>query len=171
MFEEEEVSIEALDDTTKDESIAFYLELRENFNEFYGESEEMDVFMYQHLFDYLGFFEEELEHYFNGVTNVLGDLTDEKTEELLQKYIVNFYRMSDEVKSSFSFYLEENLKTVEKEIPENKFNKLIREALIGIDIEDYRFILRHLLSLDDFECFSPVMLAFVHQLKRRVVFV
>ena len=37
MFEEEEVSIEALDDTAKDESIDFYLELRENFNEFYGE--------------------------------------------------------------------------------------------------------------------------------------
>ena len=68
MFEEDEVSIEALDDTAKDESINFYLELRENFNEFYGESEEIDVFMYQHLFDYLGFFEEELEHYFNGVT-------------------------------------------------------------------------------------------------------
>ena len=60
MFEEDEVSIEALDDTAKDESINFYLELRENFNEFYGESEEIAVFMYQHLFDYLGFFEEEL---------------------------------------------------------------------------------------------------------------
>lgn len=171
MFEEDEVSIEALDDTAKDESINFYLELRENFNEFYGESEEIDVFMYQHLFDYLGFFEEELEHYFNGVTNVLGDLTDEKTEELLQKYIVNFYRMADEVKASFSTYLEEHLKTVEKEIPEHTFNKLIREAIIGIEVEDYRFILRYLLSLDDFECNSPVMLAFVHQLKRRVVFV
>ena len=71
---------------------------------FMVKSEEIDVFMYQHLFDYLGFFEEELEHYFNGVTNVLGDLTDEKTEELLQKYIINFYRMADEVKVII-FYL------------------------------------------------------------------
>lgn len=158
------------EDDAKRESLEIYLSVRPEFNGHYGESKELDVLMYDHFYDYLGFFEDEFENFIAGVEEV-HPISEEELTTLANKFIINFYRMSDEVYNLFMVYLKEKLEEDNRELPIEKLEQLSRAAILGINPDDYRFVLSHLLSMDDFTCFDHVMLAYVHQLKRKLVFV
>ena len=169
--EEQESPFEDYEDNeAKRESLEVYLHARPNFNDAYGESKELDVLMYDHFYDYLGFFEEEFEAFLEGIGEI-HTISEEEVSLLANKFIINFYRMSDEVYNLFMVYLKEKLEEDDRELPTEKLEQLSRAAILGINPDDYRFVLTHLLSLDDFNTFDHVMLAYVHQLKRKLVFV